>query len=251
MRAYARDLHISPSRLSEVMNSRSGGLSLRNAEEVAKRLGLSSHETRFFTALIQKERATDPQSKAEATKFIESVHLDKMRHQLHLDQFEMVSTWYYFALLELLGMPGVSQTQVALAERLGISKANVKSALARLVRLGFLEKNGRGYTVIKERTSVASEIPSHAIRNYHLGVMEKAASALLSQDIDAREFGTLIFSGSAAKIPAMKEQLRKFFTQFARVSRGEEDSDTVFCLGAQLFQMDADVTKKTDKESLH
>lgn len=96
-RAFARDLDLSPSRLSEIL-SRRYGLSRVAAQGIAKRIGLAKEECRRFLDLVESEHARSKVAR-EAAK--DRLNSDSEQSQLQMDAFAIVSDWYHFAILEL------------------------------------------------------------------------------------------------------------------------------------------------------
>src|SRR5687767_1203761 len=73
LRAFAKDLEISPSRLSEILSGKQG-LSRDRARELAGLLGFSSRETELFCELVESEHA-----RAQVSRDLARVRLQKMR----------------------------------------------------------------------------------------------------------------------------------------------------------------------------
>src|SRR5690349_17881631 len=67
LRAFARSLALSPSRLSDYVNGR-GGLSAQRAIEAADRLSLSESETHLLHLVIQRELGKLPLAQAAARR---------------------------------------------------------------------------------------------------------------------------------------------------------------------------------------
>ena len=69
MRAFARDLEISPSRLSEILNGR-GGMSSVMAQKIASKLGLQRSEIDYFKALVERRHGRSKKVKMNAISYI-------------------------------------------------------------------------------------------------------------------------------------------------------------------------------------
>jgi hypothetical protein len=64
------------------------------------------------------------------------------RVTLDQDNFQMISEWWYFGLLNLIKIRGFKNQAQWMARRLGLSVNLVVEAWERLFRLGYLEKVG-------------------------------------------------------------------------------------------------------------
>ncbi|HVK62126.1 MAG TPA: TIGR02147 family protein, partial [Bdellovibrionales bacterium] len=142
LRAFARDLQVTPARLSEILN-RKKGLSLEAATLMAKRLSLSEQETRFFCDLVQMADARSASAKKVAEIRIDREIQSQNFNTIQLDVFKVISDWHHFAILELTLVDGFRSDSAWIAKKLGISAHEVKAAIDRLVTLELLELKGK------------------------------------------------------------------------------------------------------------
>ena len=87
LRAFARDLKISPSFLSEVINGKYG-ISKQLAGQIADRLGFNSEENQHFCSLADLE-VTDSRSKRRSDMKDSSRRMQEMEISAHDDQMEI------------------------------------------------------------------------------------------------------------------------------------------------------------------
>ena len=136
LRAFARDLSISPQQLSSVLNGQRG-ISARAAEKLATKLGLSSQQKEIFC-----QSACAQFSRGKVAKAIAQAKLDHLTSNtfqsaaLELDVLKTISNWYHFALLSLIKMP-VPKTHKQgtvswYSKKLKISENEVLAAWTRL-----------------------------------------------------------------------------------------------------------------------
>src|SRR4051794_25234007 len=76
LRAFSRDVGISASRLSEVLNGRSGSLSAHTVGSLSQRLGLGAREAAYFLALAQRDQSRSPGVREAAVAHIKRERLD-------------------------------------------------------------------------------------------------------------------------------------------------------------------------------
>lgn len=253
LRAFARDLGMMPSRLSEVLNRRRG-LSQPVAARIAKRLSLNETETRRFLALVAAEHGRSRVVRAQARDLL-AAELDPSRadHQaqvLSYETFRMISDWYHQVLIELTFLKDFVSDADWIAAKLGISRIDAELAIERLVLLKQLEWRDGSLVAVDQHTVVPGGVPSDAIKGYHRQILAKADDALTFQSLDEREFGTTIVSIRPEKIPEAKEMLRKFrgdFAQFLDEGSSGVDGvkDRVYCIAMQFFRLDQDIQKQT------
>lgn len=235
LRAFARDLDLSPARVSEILKGKTG-LSKERALIVAQRLGFSKTEAEFFADLVESEHARS-QVKKNLAKIRLNKHENKTHQMIQLDAFKLISDWYHFAILELLTLKKTQHNIGWISQALQISEYETQSAIERLIRLGFLvEKRGK-WIPSDDNSITPTEVPSDAIRRFHGQILEKAIRALNLQSIEERDFTTLTLAFSKAQMKDAKEELKKLRRDFVKKFGGTGNSDSVYCLSFQFFQL--------------
>jgi uncharacterized protein (TIGR02147 family) len=99
MRSFARDLELSPSRLSEILKG--AGLSEQRGLEIAQKLKLNLKEKTFLLDLILIGTSTNANVKTFALKRIKKAQKLNRLENLKEAQFRSVADWYHAAILEL------------------------------------------------------------------------------------------------------------------------------------------------------
>lgn len=241
LRAFARDLKVSPSRLSEVINA-GHKLSPATARHVASRLGLSESEQAYFADLVDSEAGPEDQRGSIAKQRIERTRHESVGEELTVERFEMVSNWYHFAILELMKLKTFRLTATGIASTLGVAKAEATRAIGTLTRLGYLKRVGRTFRLQKPRTVTRSATPSEAVRKFHRQILEKAVDALFFQTMSERASGSMIMAFDKHRLDEAQVRLDQFRRDFA-ADFAPKDPDSVYCLTVQHFRLDADVQK--------
>ena len=129
LRAFARDLEVTPPRLSRVLNQKRG-ISKQAAEQLANRLGLSENEKKYFIQLTEANHSRSRKAKESAQKNI--AEISSQYQNLDEDTFKIISDWQHFALLTYLGLKNKSHSILSLSKSLGITQFQVKQSLKRL-----------------------------------------------------------------------------------------------------------------------
>lgn len=240
LRSFARDLNLSPARLSDVLRGRYG-FSRSAAEDIAKKLGLSPKESSHFCDLVESQHARDPKRKAAAQGRVSgaSVHYQ----QLSLDGFQVVSDWYHYAILELSLIEGFQSQPRWIATRLGIQESLAKAAIERLLRLDLLQIENGKLEATDSFTASPDGIPSDAIKKFHRQILEKAIAAIDFQTVEERDLSSLVLAVDESQVGEAKEMIktfrRSFDTKFGQAKR----KTAVYCLATQFFR----VQEKTGK----
>jgi uncharacterized protein (TIGR02147 family) len=235
MRSFARDLGVSPSRLSDVLNGRYG-LSVAAATEIAKCLGLNEDETRSFCDLVEARHARDRRKRHEAQA---RVALASARYNsLSLDSFQVISEWYHFAILELATTKEFRSSSTWIARQLELNPAVVTGAVARLQRLGLLREDDRGNWFPAERFTASPDgTPSEAVKRFHRQILEKALIAIDCQTVEERDLSSMILAIDPAHIAEAKAEIKKFRRAFDAKFGSSTAKQRVYCLATQFFSL--------------
>jgi uncharacterized protein (TIGR02147 family) len=118
LRAFARDLELSPSALSEYL---SGKLSFSEERvlQVSKKIQLKPIQTEHWIDLIKMESASS-QADREVAAVKVKARATQEKGSIALDLFQVISDWYHYALLELIDIDEKYQDPKAAAKALGI-----------------------------------------------------------------------------------------------------------------------------------
>ena len=143
LRAFARDLDLRPSHLSDVLKGKLG-LSAKSAAEVASALGMSDAEETYFVTLVEASHARSAARRKSAKNRLEQLKVSKDYQVLEDRVFEIISDWHHYALLELAQTDSFVPRLSWVAERLGISRVEAESVVRRLKAVGLLViRNGK------------------------------------------------------------------------------------------------------------
>ena len=105
MRAYARDLGLSVSTLSELLKGTTG-MSEKSGFGVAEKLKLNPLEKKFFLDLILAHSARNKTVKELAQRRIQKAQKSNRLREIKEAQFRVMADWYHGAFLELQRLVG-------------------------------------------------------------------------------------------------------------------------------------------------
>lgn len=225
LRAYARDLSWSSSRLSEVLRGKAG-LGPLKARVVAERLGLAPERRAAFLALVE----------ASQTRKIDTTGLSE-RHELASERFAQIQAWFHFAILELSKLKEFRSSSPWIARRLGIHPAECRQAIERLLAAGLLRRQGGRLRAEARNHHVASPVPSAAIRNFHRQLVGKALDAIDLQSVDQRYLTTSIVAVQRARLPELCRRLEALKREFCTEAEKGAVKDAVYGVSMQFFEL--------------
>lgn len=234
MSSFARKISLSPSRLSDVLVGRNG-LSSESALKVGQRLGLNARDCEYFVNLVALEHSRSRRGRLIASEKIEAMRKEDPYKVYGPDSFHLLAKWYYMAILEIVDYSKEKIDFKALAKSLGICEIEVRGGLSRLMGAGLirssgelLEKSSRRF--FKVKTS------SDQIKRFHRSLLEKAKSALFSQQTTEREFITTFLPIQKSRLPELKIRLEEIRREFV-ASTNDHDKDSLYCLSIQFYNL--------------
>ena len=202
LRRFAQQLGVSPATLSEVL-SKKRKLSPKAAVKIAAKLSLDPQSEDTFYRSVFSEQAKQPGSQMERAAAPEYLKLRE-------DVFQVVSEWYYYAILELTYVESFKSEARWIATRLGLSHIEARDAIERLLELGLLEKR-RG-RLVKTSAHIASttDVPAQAIRKRHTQILAKATASLEAHGVDERDVTAMTMSIDPALLGEAKQRIAAF-----------------------------------------
>ena len=235
LRAFARDLDVSPQVLSSVIIGKKN-ISSESAIHVAKKLNLSGDELSYFHDIVELSQAKSAELqeiiKYRLTKYSEN----KPYKTLQEDIFKIISDWHHYAILELTFTNDFKHDISWIAERLDISTTETKKAIDRLLNFELIEEANGTLKKTEINLSTTQDVPSAAIKKSTQQFLEKASTALQKQPIEKRDFGTMTMAIDITKIPQAKKMIRKFRRELTEyLESGERTEIYTFC--TQLIQL--------------
>lgn len=232
LRAYARDLGLSPTHLSDILREK-GQLSSDRAATVVTKLNLNDFDSEIFLDLVEVECVGNEPAKMRAVRRLKAHFTDAKF--LEPGTFAPIFEWYYLALMELLGTKIESDSPEYLGRRLGLAPEKIREALDLLLKNGLIAHDGTRLVVQNHTTP--SDVPSEVVRRYHRQVLEKASTAMEEQDVSRRDVSAITIGIRRDKVGLVKERLRQFRRQLALELSEGVDKDSVYTLSMCFFEM--------------
>lgn len=214
LRAFARDLGLGASNLSEVLRGRKN-VGEKTAETIADRLKLKTKEKSFLKDLILAESARNEKVRTHAADRIAAARKAGRYKPLQEDKFKVISDWYHAAILELIHVKGFDPSPQWISQRIGVDAKDVALALGRLEKLGMIAKAGDTYVAVEsDGYDAIIERPSAAIRKFQRQVISMSLDSLAEDPGEEREILSMILSVPRSHLPEFREDMRKFVSGF-------------------------------------
>lgn len=226
LRAYARDVGMNPSSLSQVLKGKRP-LPARDAETIAKRLKLNSVErTRFMESVLRTGTSLDQ---------IKIVEVDD---RLILDEthYDVIAQWEHYAALELFDLTDFRVDRASIARRLKITPERTDEVVANLIRAKFIKQHPDGHFVrIQGDFKTTEDVSMAALRESHLETLEMAMQKL-EVAVELRDFSSATYAIDPDKLGEVKTIIREFRMKMGALLASGEKKE-IYQLGIQFFPL--------------
>jgi uncharacterized protein (TIGR02147 family) len=248
LRAFARDLGLPVSQLSEVIRSQSG-LSEITAEKISIKLNLSRIESELFRTLVEAEHSRSQIRKTQAKERLKTIQKSQEIPWLDFEKAKIISDWYYSVILELTETEAFLPCEKWIADRLGISLNDCHSAVQRLFQFGLLKVSKGTWKQTQNQLSFRSEVPSVEFKKHHLQMLKKAESAIINQTAEVREISSLTLAISSKELPRIKTFLAQLRKDLMVETESMRHKDQVYCLALHFFPAERSTTTEFETSS--
>ncbi|MBL6992163.1 MAG: TIGR02147 family protein [Bacteriovoracaceae bacterium] len=227
LRAFAKKISLSPSAVSEILNSKRK-ISKKKAQSVLDKLCVAPHISEdILQTFDQKRRLNDSDEDMQKQKY----------EELSIEYFKVISDWFYFAILTLAETKDFKSDPQWIAKRLNISKKDASLAVQRLKKLNMLVSDKSGnLKVTGMRYSVTDEATNIALQKTHFQALELAKNSLEHDSLDERDFCDVTMAVDPSKIEEAKKKIRAFRRSLCSFMESGEQTE-VCKMNIQLFYL--------------
>jgi len=157
--------------------------------------------------------------------------------ELDMDQFHLISEWYYFGILSLATTKTFKSDSTWIAKSLGIQKREANAALERLERLGLLARDQKNKLVATGKAfKTSSEIPNTYLRKHHLQGLDLARRAMEEDEFKACDFSSITMAVDPEKLPEAKKLITQFRQNLCAFMEADAKKE-VYRMSVQLFPL--------------
>jgi uncharacterized protein (TIGR02147 family) len=227
IRSFAKKLGIGVSTLSMILNGQRRA-SRRLASQFADRLLLDPIERASLLERFDREKF---EIKKPVPRVIRAL-------KASADQYVAFSEWHYMAILNLVRMKSFRNDPAWIADRLDLTPRKVSDAIERLKRLGMLKETPSGNL---KRTGAAfrttDDVANLSVRKGHFDTLERARAVLETDPVELRDFSWVTLPIQKARLPEIKQFIRKFQQEFLAQFSEDPASDEVYRLAVQMIPL--------------
>lgn len=239
VRAFARDLSVSPAFISMVLNKKKN-LSINRAQQISEILMMDPQEKRSFlraVAISSMARRNSAQYLRELLDVPkEATHEAKL---LQTDVLKVLTSWHHVAILDFTRCQGFISSTHWVARKLGISPIQVRDAVDRLQRLGLIQIKGNRWIKKDKHLNMPTSMPEEHIRKFHSEMLEKAKENLQKQtkaDFDRRDISCTTMAIDPKNKELAIKKIQRFHKEMSALLT-EGTAKEVYQLNVQFFPL--------------
>ncbi len=228
LRAFAKRLGTDPSTLSRILRDKIP-LTPKTIKKMGESIGLSNEE---LTVWIQPKKYSASRSDRE----------------IRADHYRLIADWYHYAIFELFAVTDFTPSIAEISSRLGISPAQSRDGLMRLIRLGVVEKRNKTYQrTTNYITTQNTPFSTPALRVSQHQALAMADEALELTPYEDREQIGLTIAARASDLPEVKKRIRKFHKQMNDWLEKRGQADTVYVMTTAFHPVSKKIKKERSK----
>lgn len=244
LRAWSRSLGFrNPSYLSDVMRGKIR-LKPKLAIKIAKTLGISEDEQRYFEALVYHHNASD-----ETEKEFFAATMRKYRPEILFEEvdessfFTWAKSWLYFIADEVPALKDFKEDYGYLARRIGedVTPQMMERALKDLEAQGILQRDAKGRLKKKQAFNVQPHDSREKLRLIYekcgKKFTEKGVLARFEQPINETYFGFDPCPIRRSDIPKIIDWLRDTLRECRKFEAKPESGEDIFLFELSFFNL--------------
>lgn len=239
LRSWAKLLGFNDAAALSLTLNRKRSPSKQVRDTLKKSLLASQDEREYFDIIANATCAEDKQTKEFYERLAANFKPMREKVLLQLQQFQLVSCWYHFVILEMTRLSDFQENIDWIAEKLmnKVSKRDLRTALVRLIELGLLRRNAQGRLERHEiHQKVETDVSNVALCQLHTQMIGLGLEALQEQDRTRRDITGFNTITNRDKIPEAKRMIERFRQQLMNYLE-DPTGDTVYQVNVQMFDL--------------
>lgn len=241
LRAFARDIGLTPSQLSGLMSGKVG-ISRAKATLVAEKLALPEKDAKIFVLQAEKEYGRDKINREYALQTLLKLENELYFENLdpaHLEKFTDWKTFVIFEGIALFKNHPTKEQEKLIAHYFGFSLQQTRDILQCLETSQQIFNNGKSWIQTRPHIGFPDDIDSDNLGNLTRDFIMFARNSITERKPQERESGVIVMAVNKDQMREAKKLIRKFQSDFTKLmTQTAEEKDSVYCLSIQFFPVD-------------
>jgi len=223
LRSFARGLDMDASLLSKLISGKRK-MTNKQIEKLGKKLNLTLREINSFK-----------------NTHIENATLEADRYQLSLDEFDVISDWQHYAILEMMVLDEFQTDLSWIARHLKMSTKEAQKHIDRLKKIGILkidkENSWHDLSQGKSTHILDKNFTSYAHKQSQKNILKKAIESLDSTSIEKRDQSSMMVATSPERIAQAKDMITLFRRELTNFLEESEEKSAIYQMSVSLFPL--------------
>lgn len=220
-------------------------LSELGLERVAAAIGLTGADLLYFRALVHYEQEKNAKCREKLYAELRKVAKENSFKVIGEDQYDYFESWRNPVIREIAPrMANAKASELAGAFLEETSAADVKKALATLLKVGFLKEEAGSYVASSNTVSTGIiDAGKLAVRNMHRQMGELAVKSIDNVPAAERDISGMTMGLTAEAFDRIVEETAAFRRRIAAIASESAGTERVYRMNLQLFPL----TKKLNE----
>ncbi len=238
LRAFARDLNLNNGVLSQFFSLKRIP-SLKQGILIANSLNLNDREQKeFIQSIVKIKQEKDFKKNNFLIERISKIKTSAISYFLNESKFDVISDWFYYAILELTFVKDFKSDYHWIANRLGLTAIQTKKAIQTLLDIGLLFYDKNHQLKKSEERIVTSNRDKTAkcLKKRQEQILQKSIKSLYHDPIEIRNHSAMTIAINPQHIQKAKIKIDQFLLEMTDYLEVGEQSE-VYELSVSLFPL--------------
>lgn len=232
LRAFARDLEVPVSRLSDVLNAKKIP-SLPMAFHMASKLDLSNLKKDLFITSVQFEKEKILSQKMRLEKKLEILSY-KLKNRWTFEYFPQISSWLDIAILCALNLKSGPQTIQDLSDFFNVTEFEVEKSFQVLMEAKEIIKRGNDWVLNDSEAREISQVSPQVLKILHASLLSKAQKSISEHSTEFQDLTSLMLSFRLSDLPFIRKKISEIADQLVMDIPQAKEGNTVYSLTVTL-----------------
>jgi uncharacterized protein (TIGR02147 family) len=236
---------LSLSNLSMILSG-SRKLTQDNVVRLGRALGHSTHEQRYFEALVLKDQAESAHTVVDSLRRMNGLRSFRDRNPRESEVLRYLTHWYYVAIREMSALPSfrLDARWIKRSLPVPVPLSEIQKAIDFLLEHRYIELGKDGMATPPQKTLDCMDgVYKVALGHFHREILDLASRAITDCPAEARNMMGFSFSCSSEGFQRASQIIERAYSEIRALSQETTEPDRVyhaeFCLFPLILQPDA------------
>lgn len=226
LRAFARDLDVHPSTMSQIIKG-NRSLPFKDSAHIVMKLKLSPVDRTLFMESLMRKKTN-----------IDEIKIDALDQRFMLDEgyYKIIAEWEHFAVLDLFELADFAPSIEGITAKLDVTTNRAQVVLNNLITCGLVEDRDGKLVKVHEDIRTTEDISNRALKESHIETMKMGIHKLEEIEVELRDFSSTTVGVDLDKLPEAKTIIREFRQKMSALLRDGHKTD-VYQLAIQFYPL--------------